>query len=316
VKECTASSTGERIGLPPLAAADSWLPDPNAPLRREYWRVFVRPSGTAYILPDPTLPPQYYISSCATPEDPLFEILMRYSFCEPQGSWDEMTPTDALAVAHAYHQQLAFSFYSPGIVPAPVLSDVIDACELGNADDSPEFGVLCDFARDTCAREDGTTIPNDYWTGQGGADLAYHLNELYGIAAARYTVAIGPEACDLPSDVMLCSSAGPRYFYNPASAVCEVRSFGSCGNDVADFPSADACEGACVRRAHGCERCVGDTCLATDCSTCPITTPTTEGTCNDVGITCTYGSGCSWYFCSCTPVANGTGVWSCVGTAC
>jgi len=319
---CTAQSSGARRGLPLPGEGDVWLPDCDRGGLREYWRVFRRPSGTAYVVPNPTLPPQYYVSACADLGNPLFEIVSRYSFCndltlpETQNRVASMTPADAMTVAREYHRLLSFGFYSPGILPEPVLGDVLDACELGTSEDSPEFqSVTCEHARAVSrgGGADAGAIPTQDWIGQGGADLAFHLNKLYGIDSQRMTLSIAPELCGLPADPASCTAPGPRYFYDLQIAACAVRPFGSCGSGIADFATEDACRGACALRAHRCMRCdSGGLCgQHDDCGACPLTKPDSGIPCGEIGLRCDYGLTCG---AECTCQTDGT--WSCVFLLC
>jgi hypothetical protein len=324
---CTAPNSGARVGAPPPGAGDVWLPDCNLGLAREYWRVFVRPAGTAYILPDPRLPPQSFIRACADPQHPLYDIVTRYSFCNSPATnrpMDAMTPADALTVAHYYHRGSGYAFepgllfgaYAPGIVPQPFLEDVLEACGLGTVDDSSEFPALCKRAQALLVREaaggDSSPEANLIYEGQAGEDAAYLLNRLYGIDTIRGTLPIDPGLCGLPSDAASCRSSGTRYFYNPASAACEPRSYGTCESGLANFPTEEACRGACRRRAQACRRCddAGMCAELTDCSQCPLTVPDTITACENTGVSCSYG-GHDGVTCDCEPDGNGGVAWRC-----
>lgn len=318
---CVADGSGARLGARTPEEGDVWLPDCDNPLSREYWRVFLRPSGTAYVIPDPSAAPQYYSGACGDMQHPLFEIVGRYSFCDlthPDAAQliDNMTPGDALAVAHYSHENLTFTCN----LPAFFLEDVVDACELSTEDDAPELGAICDDARARYASgvDAGATdwLPCD---GQAGADLGYLLNQLYGTGATRITLPIAPELCDLPVDTAGCSSTESRYFYDPRAAECVLRPFGSCGATVMDFSNFEACTSACIRRVQHCSRCEPTAgCDDTiDCSVCPVSLPEHGGACSDVGLLCDYGPGCGGTECACE--ANGDGglaAWSCATRAC
>ncbi|MFI5309083.1 MAG: BPTI/Kunitz-type proteinase inhibitor domain-containing protein [Polyangiales bacterium] len=328
---CKAPNSGARVGALP-GEGDVWLPDCELKLAREYWRVFVRPTGTAFILPDPLAPPQIYVPACAAVQHPLYDIVTRYSFCNPPSTHrpsDEMTPADALAVAHYYHVgsdafawRLIFGDYPPGIVPDPFLTDVMDACKLTTADDSPGLSGLCEQAAALLQREaagaDAGQNADLIYSGQPGADVAYLLNQLYGIDAPRETWPIDPALCGLPSDSTTCQSMSTRYFYNPVSTECEPRSYGTCGATPKDFATKEACLGACDVRAKGCRRCdpAGNCAQADDCSACPVAAPSDTSACPNAGLACTYGSGCSFTTCQCRSDGQGGMTWSCVSTAC
>lgn len=327
---CTAPNSGARVGALP-GEGDVWLPDCKLKLAREYWRVFVRQTGTAFILPDP-LAVQLYVQACAAVQHPLYDIVTRYSFCNPPSTHrpsDEMTPADALAVAHYYHvgsdasaYGLIFGDHPPGILPDPFLTDVMDACKLTTADDSPGLSGLCEQAAALLTLEsagpDAGQNADLIYSGQPGADVAYLLNQLYGIDAPRETWAIDPALCGLPSDSTTCQSMSTRYFYNPVTTECEPRSYGTCGAAPKDFATKEACLGACDLRAKGCRRCdtTGNCAKGDDCSECPLGAPSESSACPNAGLTCTYGSGCSFTTCQCPSDGKGGMTWSCVSTAC
>jgi hypothetical protein len=316
---CAATDNGARLSGPLDDPDDVWIPDCNNVLEREYWRVFVRESGSAYIVPSPEGPPQYYGSACGDPQHPLFEIVGRYSFCDltnPDAAplIASMDLHDALAVAHYFHEQLEFSF-ARGFSPQAFMEDVVAACELRSPEDSPEYATLCDRERARFESGSGTTADATY-EGQGGADLAYHLNELYGIDAARQTLAIDPELCGLPSDETACSTSEALYFYNPVTAQCEVSGYGACPDNIRDFASLEACNGGCALRANFCERCDAACVTASDCSSCPLVMPQDGASCTDVGFACNFGPACGGSECECTSNGAGGATWLCLTRPC
>lgn len=182
---CGIRTDGSRRGYH-NALNDVWVPDCGNPLRREYWRVFVRNGAEAYIIPRPDGVPELR-TICSTGRDELRGDVDRYSLCRKAASSEQvrtvnkMDLSDALRIARFLHDQLKFSVDvdSNGYVnirPFPIPTDIIDACAIVRPQAiSPELEVYCDRAR----RPDGL-IRRDR-NREAAEDLASRLNELYGI---------------------------------------------------------------------------------------------------------------------------------------
>jgi hypothetical protein len=298
---CVPRSDGAREGFQLPEEGDLWIPDCSRWPAREYWRVFGRPSGTAYIIPDPSLPPDRFVFACKEATNPLYGIVNKYSLCGGSTSVANMTREDALAVANYSHANFYFNFYPP-MVPVPYIGDVLDACALANADDTAEFHSFCEGLRQRTPGGDAGIVPAD---GPAGGDLAFRLNQLYGHQVPRYYAPIAPELCGLPGDPAVCTSPGPRYFYDARTASCEEQPFGSCGRTVADFSTREACRGSCNERAASC-RCSGASCVSVDCTRCPMTSPASPTACPQPGLECHYG-----IFAGTTCTCSAGGTWTC-----
>jgi hypothetical protein len=99
----------------------------NAPLEREYYRVFTQTTGkttTAYLLPRPDGSPAL-VALCARKD--MRTTLDRYGWCQMVTQPDRvnnMTVDDALAIAHRLHQDLKFVGGAGGVTPYPMPDDV------------------------------------------------------------------------------------------------------------------------------------------------------------------------------------------------
>lgn len=182
--DCVAPDSGARAGY--HAPGDSqWLPDCENTLAREYFRVFVTESGSAYLMPRP----DGYVGlqhACTTEAHPLHRIVVEHALCQPASTPAEvqransLSPSDALAIAHELHASLRFvaSEEGLGITPFPIPSDIVDACKLHSNADAPELAAICDREEERLAS--GHDIGFSY-EGPGAVALAQRLNELYGI---------------------------------------------------------------------------------------------------------------------------------------
>jgi len=54
-----------------------------------------------------------------------------------------------------------------------------------------------------------------------------------------------PGFCLLPPDPGVCLAVMPRYFFNPATGVCQPFTYGGCGGNENNFESIEECYGAC-----------------------------------------------------------------------
>jgi hypothetical protein len=188
---CGTRTDGARAGYQAPSPDDVWVPDCQAPLLREYWRVFApkgAPGGTGYVIPRPDGASQLR-PVCDDAGHPLRAVVDRYGLCQVASSpaqvdeVNSMTIGDALHVTHFLHTQLVFAVDTSalGIAPFPVPSDIIDACDLASASPpSSDLELICQRERDRLAS--GFAIGFSY-TGPGAAELVSRLNQLYGVPA-------------------------------------------------------------------------------------------------------------------------------------
>lgn len=188
---CVAPDSGERRGYQSPEAGDVWLPDCKNPLKREYYRVFVRSDASAYVMPRPEAINQLD-PPCEDASHPMHALVEKYSLCEYASDEatveriNHMTPSDALTLTHYIHTQLIFDAIpvigsNMVVRPYPMAIDAIDACALHPEELSPALAADCDAER--AAIDSGPEGPTFYAT---APELARLLNELYGVAGCVY----------------------------------------------------------------------------------------------------------------------------------
>ena len=147
---CEPDDDGGRVCYHAPGADSQYLPHCDAPLEREYWRVFAMEDDTgvsAYMIPRPdgSTP---LAELCAAGGHA--ELLDRYTLCDASVDVDlvnAMDPADALDIGFALHQQLVFTAVDygegmAGVDPWAPPDDVLAICEAG-ADAGLE--AVCDF---------------------------------------------------------------------------------------------------------------------------------------------------------------------------
>jgi hypothetical protein len=196
--DCAVSSDGSR--LPYHYAANAvWLPDCRNPLRREYWRVFLRPTDTssASVIPRPDGAPGLG-AICSDPTHELRPLVDKYPLCQPAATQEQvrivnaMVPFDALQITHFLHRQLKFAAVhttipAPGggtarwsaVRPYPIPSDIADACALKKSTGSATFHEKCRSIMDNL--KIGLWRSEPVWIGDEAEELASRLNEIYGV---------------------------------------------------------------------------------------------------------------------------------------
>jgi hypothetical protein len=182
---CGTRSDGTRAGYH-YALNDLWVPDCQNPLRREYWRVFVKNGDEAYVIPRPDGAPELH-AICTAGQDELRRIVDQHGLCAVAASSEQvrtvntMDLSGALRITHFLHGQLKFSVvvHSSGHVsirPFPIPSDVSDACAIRPHMISAELEVLyCERAR----HPDRLLLIHT--NREAADDLASRLNDLYGV---------------------------------------------------------------------------------------------------------------------------------------
>jgi hypothetical protein len=181
---CGSRKDGGRAGY--HAPGDGqWLPDCQAPLAREYWRVFSEDGRVGYIIPRPDGAPELG-AVCGDPGHELRSIVDEHALCQAASSAaaveavNSIPPADALRLTRFLHGKLKFlpTQGGLGIQPYPIPGDIIDACGLRAGSASAELKAICDRERERL--RSGHDIGFSY-TGPGAVELVARLNELYGI---------------------------------------------------------------------------------------------------------------------------------------
>jgi hypothetical protein len=181
--DCKAGSNGAHAGYSVPDRGDTYLPDCDAPLDRELWRVFAQPEGTAYIIPRPDASGLTYDLCDDAELGPVFE---RTGLCEPVADpavVNALTPEDALTVTHALHERLTFVAVDNGdswsLDPFAPPGDLADACDAG-LEDEPGASGLCEEMKDRASGRDRTDIAR-LWGETETRLAADALNDLYGV---------------------------------------------------------------------------------------------------------------------------------------
>jgi hypothetical protein len=152
---------------------DTYLPDGNAPLLAEYWRVFETEDGVTYMYPRPEGSP--YIDELCAGE--LRETLDRYTLCDESPDVDlinAMDSADALAISHALHELLVFVADAGTVSPWPFQEDIATVC--AGSPDPGLSGVCAQLPQGEVCTDEGLSF-----TPEEAALLAPALNEVYGI---------------------------------------------------------------------------------------------------------------------------------------
>jgi hypothetical protein len=137
------SDDGSRVCDHAPDPSDTYLPDCDPPLDREYWRVFAIDAATAYIYPRPDGAAAVQ-EICAGDDADAVELLDRYTLCSSNvvDTINAMDPADALAITHLLHGRLHF-FGVDGDVSPYVFTD--DALEICAGDDDPLLADWCAY---------------------------------------------------------------------------------------------------------------------------------------------------------------------------
>jgi len=119
-------------------ANDTYLSDCNAPLNREYWRVFAVNESSAYVIPRMDSFGMASKYGMCTGSDELSSLFKKYRLCK--GALDSadievlnnMKPADALDITYALHKRLCFQAQATGgswsITPWGPEDDIVDVC--------------------------------------------------------------------------------------------------------------------------------------------------------------------------------------------
>jgi len=118
--------------------ASTYLPDCDAPLNREYWRVFAKSESSAYVIPRIDAFGVAAKYGMCTGDDELSSLFKKYRLCkETLDSADvevlnNMKPSEALNITHALHKRLCFQAQAAGgswsITPWGPDDDIMDVC--------------------------------------------------------------------------------------------------------------------------------------------------------------------------------------------
>lgn len=182
--DCEADSDGSRQCYHAPMASDTYLPDCETDLSREYWRVFAMSETSAYIIPRPDgMGLNYDLCDDVNVGD----LMNTYGLCtETLGASEvdiinDIPPEDALRITNALHSKLLFTVDENDMIsPWAPPNDIVDACQFSDDND--------DLVSDYC-----DTALGYYDSGNDCPDIAFfpsadeaqiiaaRLNTLYGL---------------------------------------------------------------------------------------------------------------------------------------
>lgn len=173
---------GGRFGYHSPEPDDEYLRDNQLEIAREYWRVFVQPSGTAYVMPRPDGAAPL-ILACHDENHALNDVLNTYTLCDDSpdiARVNAMEPNDALAITRYLHKYLVFESRETGLSYYAFPDDILEACEQDSEFANGPLKERCDFEKK--AKKTGSRSEIGWsHTGAEGEALAAKMNELYGL---------------------------------------------------------------------------------------------------------------------------------------
>lgn len=185
--DCEASDDGARLCYHAPEAGDVYLPDCEAPLDHEYWRVFATSEESAYIVPQP-FGSTAAAAVCAGGEADAVALFEGYGLCDPDAGAPEggFAVADAHDVTRLLHGDLVFVAVEQGegawdVDPFLPMDDVLAIC------DATTEAALDQWCADQEARvgDDGTCMDIGILMDQAAAEAAaIEANAYYGIPSA------------------------------------------------------------------------------------------------------------------------------------
>lgn len=181
--DCADGDNGARTCYHAPVQTDTYLPDCNNTLAREYWRVFSANEDSAYIIPRPDGMGLSY-DLC---DDSEVGVLMEtYGLCTSTLGADEVEvinnipPTDALRITHRLHEQLFFSvdendMITPWIPP----NDMIDVCGMSDNNDA-QVESFCSMVQEYYGEGECSGIAF-FPAPEEAVFIAARANTLYGL---------------------------------------------------------------------------------------------------------------------------------------
>lgn len=183
---CEASHDGARHCTHAPDPADTYLPDCEAPLDRDLWRVFAIDEHTAYIMPRPDAM-GIRLGICGGDDADLAALFEDNGLCVDNadpGVVNAMTPVDAMGISHAMHERLVFDVVDHGdggasLSPWAPDDELAHACAGPLAGDDRVSGLCADLTAQAAAEECldvGRVLSLDEATALAGG-----LNATFGI---------------------------------------------------------------------------------------------------------------------------------------
>ena len=182
--DCVAEDNGARQCYHSPMNEETYLPDCQTDLSREYWRVFAMTETSAYIIPRPDGMGLVY-NLCE--DGSVSDLMNTYGLCTETLSSAEVAvindipPADALRITNALHANLLFIVDDNDMLnPWAAPNDIVDACQLSDVNDD----VLSDFCTQALGYYDsGDDCPSIAMlpSAEEAQVLAARLNTLYGL---------------------------------------------------------------------------------------------------------------------------------------
>ena len=182
--DCASDEDGSRTCYHAPMASDTYLPDCQTDLTREYWRVFAMSETSAYIIPRPDgMGLMYDLCEDAN----VGELMNTYALCsETLGANEvdiinDIPPEDALLITNALHSKLLFTVDEDDMIsPWAPPNDIVDACQFSDSNDE----VVSDYCDTALGYYDsGEDCPDIAFfpTAEEAPIIAARLNTLYGL---------------------------------------------------------------------------------------------------------------------------------------
>ena len=182
--DCSTEDDGSRSCYHAPMESDTYLPDCETDLSREYWRVFAMDEQSAYIIPRPDGMGLFY-DLCDDAN--VGELMSTYALCsETLGANEvdiinDIPPEDAILITNALHSKFLFTVDEEGMIsPWAPPNDIVDACKFSDANDD-SVSDFCDTALGYY--DSGEDCPDIafYPTAEEAPIIAARLNTLYGL---------------------------------------------------------------------------------------------------------------------------------------
>ena len=182
--DCSAEDDGSRTCYHAPMESDTYLPDCQTDLSREYWRVFAMSDTSAYIIPRPDgMGLMYDLCEDAN----VGELMNTYALCsETLGANEvdiinDIPPEDALLITNALHSKFLFTVDENDMIsPWAPPNDIVDACKFSD-DNDDLVSDYCDTA--LSYYDSGDDCPNIAFfpSAEEASIIVARLNTLYGL---------------------------------------------------------------------------------------------------------------------------------------
>ncbi len=186
---CTTTGDGSRPSFHIPLEGETYLPNCQNPLRREFWRIFVKEDGTAYMSPRPDglgIP----LGICDFSDGHLIAHMAKlYGLCNDPVTdqvdpniINSMEPLYALEFSTIFHRQLHFDvdtfLNTPWMVPD---EDILSVCDLLGDAMRGDTKSFCKDIEERCDDQGNCNKRLYYPTREAAIDIVASLNDLYDV---------------------------------------------------------------------------------------------------------------------------------------